>query len=113
MLAKQRKNMFLSFRNSSRNLEKEIKLNVRRGLTAAAATADNNDDDKNNDDSVIFDQFNRLSIDEMTSDDLSKDIRAHYLAHDGILKDFIYTEKCWEAICCNSHLFKDKVKLVH
>lgn len=111
MLANKKKNMFISFRYEyPRNLEKEIKLSVRRGL--AAAVADNKNNDKNIDDSAISDQLDSLSIEEMTSNDICKDNRAHYLAHDGILKDFIYTKKCWKAICCNSHLFKDKVSSV-
>lgn len=101
--------MFLSFRDFyPRNLENEIRINVRRGLAALNRDTGNTGNGKS-DDTVISEQLYNISIDEMTSIDISKDNRAHYLAHDGILKDFIYTEKCWEAICCNSHLFKDKV----
>lgn len=100
--------MFASFRyDHPRNLKNEMRLSVRRGLAAVAA--DRKKGDENLDESAISEELSDLSIDEMTSNDICKDNRAHYLAHDGILKDFVYTKKCWKAICCNSHLFKDKV----
>lgn len=110
MLAKNRKNMFVSFRNyydydEPRNLKYEMGISVRRGLASVAA------DNKNDDETVISEQLDNISIDEMTSIDICNDNRAHYLAHTGILKDLIYTKTCWQAICWNSHLFKDKVNI--
>lgn len=123
MLAKHKRNMFISFRyDHSRNLRDEIKLSVRRGLAAlqrntdtvatAVVAAAANKDATNIDETMISQQPDNISIDEMTSSDICKDNRAHYLAHVGILKDFIYIRKCWKAICCNSHLFKDKVRIL-
>lgn len=109
MWAKKKFNRFdTSFRNCSWNLENELKLSVRRGLASVAA-ADNESDTKNIDDAAILGQLENLSIDEMTSDDISKDYRAHFREHIYTLKDIVYTTKWWNAICCNSHLFKDKV----
>lgn len=104
--------MLLSYRNFSRNLENELKLSVRRGLAAvtAAADVDNNESDtKKIDETLISEQMENISIDEMTSSDISKDYRAHFREHKHLLKDTIYTKKWWKAICCNRHLFKDKV----
>lgn len=98
-----------SFRKCSYNLENELKLSVRRGLASIAAAADNESDTKRIDDAAILGQMENLSIDEMTSDDISKDYRAHFREHTYILKDIIYTKKWWKAICWNGHLFKDKV----
>ena len=107
MLSKKKNNMFISFRRDHpRILENEIKLSIRRGLAAIAVDSENA---INIDETMITEQLDSISIDEMTSIDINKDNRAHYLAHDGILKDFVYTQKCWKAICLNRHLFKDKV----
>lgn len=114
MLAKKRKNMFVSFRShydydDPQNLKHEIKLSVRRGLAAVVA---DNKNHENDDETMISEQLDNMSIDDMTSIDISNDNRAHYLAHTGILKDYIYTKKCWKAICLNGHLFKDKVRYI-
>lgn len=115
MLAKKKHNMFISFRyEHPRNMEDQIRLDVRRGLVALKCNtntiATGSDEDSGNIDELMVSQHrDNVSIDEMTSNDICKDNRAHYLAHDGILKDFIHTKKCWKAICCNRHLFKDKV----
>lgn len=108
MLARQRRNMFISFRNEPRDLQsirEEIALNVRRGL----AQLNSNNDTDNADTETISMQLNELKIEEMTSKDFYKDLRAHYRSHEWRIRDVIYTKKCWQAICCNAHLFKDKV----
>lgn len=111
MLARKKHSMLLSFRNYPRDFENELRLNVRRGLEAIAATAvaDNESDTRNIDGAAISKQLENLSIDEMTSSDISKDYRAHFREHNYNLKDIVYTKKWWKAICCNRHLFKDKV----
>lgn len=108
MLAKQRRNMFISFRNEPRDMQsvrEEIALNVRRGL----AKLNSNSDTENDDTETISMQLNDLKVEEMTSKDIYKDLRAHYRSHEWQIRDVIFMKKCWTAICCNSHLFKDKV----
>lgn len=107
MLAREKKNMFISFRNEPRDLQsigEEIKLNVRRGL----AKLNDNNDTKNDAEHIPL-LLNEMKIEDLTSIDIYKDQRAHFRAHEWRMRDVVYTKKCWKAICCNSHLFKDKV----
>lgn len=107
MLAKMKKNMFMSFRDDPRDIQTisdEIELNVRRGLDRLKRDTQREDSTMN-----ITRQLSDLAIEEMTSIDFCKDIRSHYRTHEYRLRDVIYTKKCWDAICGNSHLFKDKV----
>lgn len=112
MLAKRKKNMFMSSRGcsdpgDSQCVSDEIKLNVRRGLArlksdkpGEAGTAQ------------IASQLSDLAIDDLTSIDIAKDFRSHYRTHERRMRDIIYTKKLWKAICGNAHLFKDKVWVV-
>lgn len=110
MLARKKNSMFVSFRKRPPNLESELRLNVRRGLTTVAAANDDNETDtKNIDGTPISGPMDSIAIDEMTSEQICNDKRAHFLPHERILKDIVYTKKWWKAICCNGHLFKDKV----
>lgn len=109
MIARKKKNMFMSFRGEPRDLQtatNEIRLNVRRGLAHLKC-------DKQNDDESAVEmtrELNNLSIDNLTSIDISKDQRSDYRTFELQMRDAIYTRKCWKAICCNAHLFKDKVR---
>lgn len=52
-----------------------------------------------------------VPIDDFTSRDFFFDLDSYYRLHEQLLKDREYV-KCWHtAICCNPHLFKDKVNL--
>lgn len=111
MLAK-RKNMFMSFRgyNDPEDIEKvseNIDLNVHRGLARLKC-------EKQREESTtkITGQLSDVAIEEMTSIDISKDVRSHYRTHEWRMRDVIYTKKVWKAICGNAHLFKDKVRLL-
>lgn len=110
MWAKKRFKRFdKSFRNYSESLENRLKVSVRHGLASIAAADPNESDARNVDDAAIVGPLENLSIDEMTSDDISKDYRAHFREHMYTLKDSVYTKKWWKAISHNKHLFKDKV----
>lgn len=107
MLAKQKKNMFISFRNDPRDMEsirQEIRLNMRRGLARLQC----NSKTKNSNEPISA-SFSELAIEDLTSKDIYKDMRSHYRAHEWKMRDIIYMKKWWKAICGNSHLFKDKV----
>lgn len=52
---------------------------------------------------------NGVSIDEFTSHDFFHDLDACYRIHKPLLKDRVFVESWHSAICCNRHLFKDKV----
>lgn len=109
MLSKKKKDMHLSFRNDPRdifNLQNEVRVNVRRELAKLKCN-----DGKVDTDSIekLTMELNDVSIESMTSIDFSNDTRAHFRSHEGQIRDIIYTKKCWKAICCNRHLFKNKV----
>lgn len=108
MIARKKNNMFMSFRNEPRDLQSvsdEIRLNVRRGLARLKCG-------QNNDKSTVemTRQLSDMTIENQTSIEICKDLRSHYRTHEWRLRDVIYTRKCWKAICCNAHLFKDKVR---
>lgn len=111
MLAKRKKNMFMSFRGFSdpddiQCVSEGIKLNVRRGLARLKS-----DKESEASPEPIASQLSDLAIDDLTSIDIAKDFRSHYRAHERRLRDTIYTKKVWKAICGNAHLFKDKVSI--
>lgn len=108
MLAKEKKNMFMSFRDQRRSVFDEIKVNVRCGL--ARLKSDNDIPEENT--AKISRQLNDMAIEDKTSIDFYKDLRSHYQTHEWRLRNVVYMKKCWKAICCNSFLFKDKVHQV-
>lgn len=96
----------MSFRDVPRDIQTicdEIALNVRRGLAKLDG------DDANLNISNITRQLSDVTIENMTSMDISKDPRSHYRMHEGKLRDIIFVKKYWQAICGNANLFKDKV----
>lgn len=105
MLAKRKKNMFMSFRGEPRDIQTELHLNVRRGLANLA----NNNKDEEDGIASIPRQLNDLTIEDMTSIDISNDLRAYFRTHERSMRDIILAKKWWKAICCNANLFKGKV----
>lgn len=102
----------MSCRYNPRDLQsvfEEIQLNVRRGLKSLRCNSDNKESDNSDE---IAGQLNDLAIEDLTSVDFSHDIRLDYRTHEFRIRDIIYMKKLWKAICCNSHLFKDKVRQV-
>lgn len=85
------------------SVSEEIRLNVRRGLKQLECNRDTKPTE-------ITKQLHDLAVEDMTSADLSVDIRSDYRTFEWRLRDIIYTKKLFKAICCNEHLFKDKVK---
>lgn len=55
---------------------------------------------------------NAVSIDDFTSRDFFFDLDSYYRLHEQLLKDREYVKSWHTAICCNPHLFKDKVSTV-
>lgn len=105
MLARKR-NMFISFRYAPRRSQdsaNQIKTNVRERLRKLS------DDKENENVAAIRSRLNDMSIENMTSLEISDDIRSHYRTHEPQMRNIIFTKKCWKAICCNANLFKDKV----
>lgn len=52
---------------------------------------------------------NVVPIDEFTSRDFFYDLDSYHRVHEQLLKDREYVKSWHTAICCNPHLFKDKV----
>ncbi|XP_031637454.1 protein arginine N-methyltransferase 1-like [Contarinia nasturtii] len=102
-----KKSMFISFRDDPKDKQsifEEIRLNVRRGLNHLKSTNIPSTQE-------ITKEMNDLAIEEMTSNDLCNDLRAYYRTHECRLRDVVYTKKLFSAICCNAHIFKDKIVL--
>lgn len=109
-----RRNKSISFRgyynyDDPVNVKHELRSSIRRGLLAVADDVGGTENGKNDDETIISEQLDAITVDDMTSIDIHNDHRAHFGTHTGILKDVFYTRCCWKAICRNSQLFKDKV----
>lgn len=109
MLSKKKKDMHLSYRNEPRDifsLQNEVHVNVRRELAKLKCNNGNVDTESME---QRTQELSDVSIENMTSIDIFNDSRTHFRSHEGQIRDIIYIKKCWKAICCNRHLFKNKV----